>query len=106
LLSKSVKIKICRTTILPVVVYGIETWSPAMRKGIRLRVLENSVLRRIFGPKRDEVRGEWRRLHNEELHALYSSPNWGTPWRSWFRHCAANRKVAGSILDLVTGIFQ
>jgi hypothetical protein len=64
-----------RTIILPVVLYGCETWSLTLREEHRLRVFENSVLRRIFGPKRDEVTGEWRRLHNEELNDLYSSPN-------------------------------
>jgi hypothetical protein len=52
-----------------------ETWSLTLREENRLRVFENRVLRRIFGPKRDEVTGEWRELHNEELHILYSSPN-------------------------------
>jgi hypothetical protein len=75
LLSKNVNIKIYRTIILPVVLYGCETWSLALIKECRLRILENRVLRRVFGPKRDEVRGEWRRLHNKELYALYSSPN-------------------------------
>jgi hypothetical protein len=56
-------------------VYGCETWSLTLREEHRLRVFENRVLRRIFGPKRDEVSGEWRRLHNEELHNLYSSPD-------------------------------
>jgi hypothetical protein len=75
LLSKNTKIKIYRTIILPVVVYGCETWSLTLREEHRLKVFENRVLRRIFGPKRDEVTGEWRRLHNEELNNLYSSPN-------------------------------
>jgi hypothetical protein len=70
---KNVKIKIYRTIILPVL-YGCETWSPTLRNH-RLRVFENRVLRRIFGPKRDEVRREWRRIRNEELYALYSSPS-------------------------------
>jgi hypothetical protein len=75
MIPKKVKIKVYRTIILPVVLYGCETWSLTLRKECRLRVFENRVLRSIFGPKRDEVTGEWRRLHNKELHALYSSPN-------------------------------
>jgi hypothetical protein len=75
LLFKNTKIKINRTTILPVVLYGCETWSLTLKEERRLMVFENRVLRRIFGPKRDEVTGEWRRLHNEELNVLYSSPN-------------------------------
>jgi hypothetical protein len=75
LLSKNTKIKIYRTIILPVVLYGCETLSLTLREEHRLRVFENKVLRRIFGPKRDEVTGEWRRLHNKELNDLYSSPN-------------------------------
>jgi len=68
-------IKIYRTIILPVVVYGCETWSLTLREEWKLRVFENMVLRRIFGPRTDEVTGEWRRLHNEDLNDLYSSPN-------------------------------
>ena len=60
---------------MPVVLYGYETWSLTLREERKLRVFENMVLRRIFGPKRDEVRGERRRLHNEELNDLYSSRN-------------------------------
>jgi hypothetical protein len=75
LLSKNIKIKIYRTIILPAVLYECETWSLTLREVRRLRVFENRVLRRIFGPKRDEVIGEWRKLHNEELNDLYSSPN-------------------------------
>jgi hypothetical protein len=75
LLSKNTKIKIYRTIILPVVWYGCETWSLTLREEHRLRVFENRALRRIFGPKRDGVTGEWRRPHNEELNDLYSSPN-------------------------------
>jgi len=75
LLFKNLKIKIYRTIILPVVLYGCETWSLTLREERRLRVFENRVLRRIFGPNRDEVKGEWRKLHNEELNNLYSSPN-------------------------------
>jgi hypothetical protein len=75
LLSRNVKVKIYKTIILPVVLYGCETWSLTLREEHKLRVFENRVLRRIFGPKRDEVTGERRKLHNEELHILYSSPN-------------------------------
>jgi hypothetical protein len=57
------------------ILYGCETWFLTLREEQRLRVLENRVLRRIFGPKRDEASGEWRRLHNEEHNDLYSSPN-------------------------------
>ena len=71
LLSKHTKIKIYRSIILPVL-YGCETWSLKLREERRLKVFENRVLRRIFGPKRDEVTGEWRKLHNEELNNLYS----------------------------------
>jgi hypothetical protein len=73
LLSRNVKVKIYKTIILPVVLYGCETWSLILREQHRLRVIENRVLRRIFGPKRGEVTGEWRKLHSEELHNLYSS---------------------------------
>jgi hypothetical protein len=68
-----IKITTYKTIILSVVLYGCETWSLALREEHRLRVFENRVLRRIFGPKRDEVMGEWRKLHNEELRDLYSS---------------------------------
>jgi len=64
-----------RTIILPVVLYGCETWSLTLREERRLRVYENRVLRRVFGPKTDEVTGEWRKLHNKELRDHYSLPN-------------------------------
>jgi hypothetical protein len=73
-LSKNLKIKIYKTIILPVVLYGCETWSITLREEHRLRVFENRVLRKIYGPKREED-GSWRKLHNDELHNLYSSPN-------------------------------
>ena len=75
LLTKNLNTKIYRTIILPVVLYGCEAWSLTAREERKLRVIENMVLRRISGPRRDEVTGEWRRLHNEELNGLYSSPN-------------------------------
>jgi hypothetical protein len=71
LLYKDTKIKIYRIIILPTLLYGCETWSVTLREEHRLRVFENRMLRRIFGPKRDEVTGEWRRLHNEELITKY-----------------------------------
>jgi len=66
---------IYRTIIMPVVLYECETWSLTLKKEHRLRVFEYKVLKRIFGPKRDEVMGEWEKLHNEELNDLYSSLN-------------------------------
>jgi len=74
LLSKNVTIKIHRRIILPVVLYGCETWVADLEE-CRLRVFENGVLRRKFGPKRDEITGEWKRLHNDELNDLYCSQN-------------------------------
>jgi hypothetical protein len=68
------KIKTYKTVILSVVLYGCKTWSLSLREKHRLRVFENRVLRRIFGPKREEDES-WRKLHNDELHSLYSSPN-------------------------------
>ncbi|KAJ4438518.1 hypothetical protein ANN_14463 [Periplaneta americana] len=75
LLSKNLKVRIYKTVILPVLLYGCETWTLTLREEHRFRVFENKVLRKIFGAKRDEVTGEWRKLHNTELHALYSSPD-------------------------------
>jgi hypothetical protein len=68
-------VKIYKTIILPVVLYGCETLSLTLREEHGLRVFENRVLRRISGPKKDEVTGEWRKLHSEELHILYYFPN-------------------------------
>ena len=75
LLYKNLKIKIYKIIILPVVLYGCETWSLTLREKRRLKVFQNRVLRRVFGPKRDELTGGWRKLHNEELNELYSLPN-------------------------------
>jgi hypothetical protein len=75
LLSTDIKVKIQKTLILPLVLYGCQTLSLTLREEHRLRVFENRMLRRIFGPKRDEVMGEWKKLHNWELHNLYSSPD-------------------------------
>jgi hypothetical protein len=75
LLSKNIKIRILTTLILPAVLYGCETWSVTLREEHKLRVFQNRVLRRIFKLKKDEVTGGWRKLHNEELHNLYTLRN-------------------------------
>ncbi|KAJ4451240.1 hypothetical protein ANN_02701 [Periplaneta americana] len=75
LLSKNLKVRIYKTVILPVLLYGCETWTLILREEHRFTVFENKMLRKIFGAKRGEVTGEWRKLHNTELHALYSSPD-------------------------------
>jgi len=85
LLSKNLKITIYRTIILAVVLYGCETWLLTLREVHRLGVFENQVLRRIFGPKRDKVTREWRKLHNKEPNDLYSSPN--------FVHVIKSRRI-------------
>jgi hypothetical protein len=94
LLFRNVNVKIYKkkNIILSVVLCWCETWSVTLREEHRLNVFENRVLRRIFGPKRDEVTGEWRKLHKEELHILYSSPNIIRQMKSrrirWERHVA------------------
>jgi hypothetical protein len=75
LLSKNIQIGIYKNIIFPLILYGCETWSLTLREEHRLKVFENRVLRRIFGLKRDAVTGNWRKLHNEQLHNLYSSAN-------------------------------
>jgi hypothetical protein len=75
LLSKNVELRIYRTITLPVILYEREVWFLILRNEHRLRVLENEMLRRILGPKKDEVIGGWRKLHNQKLHNLYSSPS-------------------------------
>jgi hypothetical protein len=105
LLSKNTKIRVYRTIILSVVLCGCETWSLILREEQRLRVFENRVLRRIFGPKRDEATAEWRRLHNEELNDLYSSPNIIRVIKSrrmrWVGHVAGMGEKRGAYRILV-----
>jgi hypothetical protein len=105
LLSRNVKIQIHKTLILPLVLYGCETWSLTLREEHRLRVYENRVFKRIFGPKRDEVTGGWRKVHNEELHCLYSSPSIIRVIKSrrmrWAGHVARMGEVRGAYNILV-----
>ena len=99
LLSKNIKVKIYRTIILPFVLYGCETWSPTVSVEHRLRMLWNRVLRKIFGPTRDEVTGEWGRRHNETLYDLYFSLNiWVIKSRRirWVGHVAHMGKRRGA----------
>jgi hypothetical protein len=72
--SKHVNIRVYKTIILPLILYGYEIWSLTLRKEHRLMVFQNRVLR-IFGPKGDDVTGGWRKLHNEDLNNLYSLPS-------------------------------
>jgi len=96
---------IYKTILLPVVLYGCETWSLKLREESRLRVFENRVLRRIFGPKRDEVTGEWRKLYNEDLNDLYCSHNIVRVIKQrrmrWARHVARMGKRRGVYRVLV-----
>ena len=105
MLSDNLKIKTYRIIILPVVLYGCETWSLTLKEERRLRVFENRMLRRIFGPAREEETGEWRKLHNEELNDLYSSPNivWMIKSRrmTWVEHVAHTRERRGAYRVLV-----
>jgi hypothetical protein len=104
LVLKNLKFEIYKTVILPFVLYGCETWSPTLREEHRLRVFENRVLRRIFGPKREEDES-WRKLHNDELHNLYSSPNIVMVIKSrrmrWAGHVARMREGRGVYRILV-----
>ena len=105
LLSRKLKIKIYRTIILPVVLYGCEAWSLTLREERKLRAFENMMLRRIFRLRRDEVTGEWRRLHKEELSDLYSSPNIVRMIKSrrmrWTEHVARMGEERGAYRVLV-----
>jgi hypothetical protein len=105
LLSKNLKIKIYRTIILPFVLYGCETWSLTLREEGRLRVFENRVLRRIFELRRDEVTGQWRKLHNEELNNLSPSSNIVRAIKSrrmkWVGHVA--RRGRGEVYRVLVG---
>jgi hypothetical protein len=104
LISKNLKTKIYKTVILPVVLYGCITWSLTLREEHRLRVFENRMLRRIFGPKREED-VSWRKLHNDELHSLYSAPNTVRVIKSrrmrWVGHVACVGKGRGVYRVLV-----
>jgi hypothetical protein len=73
--AKNIKIKIYKTAILPIVLNGCELWCLTLREEHRLKVFENRMLRRIFGPKKDEVTGDWGKLRNEKLRNLFSSPS-------------------------------
>jgi hypothetical protein len=99
------RIKIYRTIILPDVLNGYETWSLTLREECRLRTFDKRVLRRIFGPKRDEVPREWRKLHNEELNNLYPSPNIVQAIKSrrmqWVAHAAHTWDSRGAYTVLV-----
>jgi len=98
-------IKIYRTITVSVVLYGYATWSLTMREKRRLMVLKIGVLKRVFGPKRDKVKKERRRLHNEELNDLYSSPNIilviKSGWMRWAGHVANMRKTNGAFRILM-----
>jgi hypothetical protein len=102
LISQNLKIKIFRTVILPVVLYGCETRSLTFGEEQRLRLSENRVLRKIFGPKREE-NGSWRKLRNDELHSLYSSPNIVTVIKSRRMRWARNVARMGGRGEVFTG---
>jgi hypothetical protein len=110
LLSKNLKVEVHKTILLPVVLYWFETWSLTLREERRLRVSENMVLRRIIGPKRDEVTGDWRKLYNGELHKFYSSPDFirqiKSKRMSWMGHVARMgeaRNVCGVLVGKPEG---
>jgi hypothetical protein len=90
-----------KNIILPVILYGCETWSLTLREENRLREFENRVLRKIFGPRRDEVMGDWRKLANEELHNLYSSPNIIRMIKSRRMGCAGHVSTNGGVEECI-----
>jgi hypothetical protein len=104
LFSKNLKMRIYKTIILPLILYGCETWSLAIREEHRLRVFQNKELSRIFGPNRDEVTGGWRKPHNEELRDLYSSPSIIKIMKSrrrWAEHVARMGEKTNAYMLLV-----
>jgi len=109
-LSKNRKIKIYRIIILFVALYGCEIWSLILREERRLRVFENRALRRIFGPRRDDVTGEWSKLHNEELNDMYSAPNIVRVIKSrrmrWEEHVSCMDERRGEYRGLVGNLMK
>jgi hypothetical protein len=110
LLPGNVKVKLYKTIIVPVVLYGCETWSVTLGEEHRLRVFENRVLWGIFGPKGDEITGEWRKLHNGELDNLYSSPDIirqtksrRMRWMEQVKHMGEDRKVYRVLVEMPEG---
>jgi hypothetical protein len=107
LLSRNVKMRIYKTAVLPVALHGCQTSSLALRKEQRLRVFENRMLRRLFRPTSGEVAGGWRKLHNEELHHLYSSPNVNRIMNSrrmkWAEHVAHMRMRTNASYRILVG---
>jgi hypothetical protein len=106
LLFRNVKVKIYRTIILPVVLHGSETWSFTLWEEHGLRVFENRMMRRLFGPKMDELTGEWRKFHSGELHNLYSCQNIirqnKSRVTSWAGH-GREEKVSGGLVGKPEG---
>ena len=105
LISKKFKVNTYKTIILPVVLYGCETWSLTLRQDQRLRVFKHKVLRKLFGSKSNKIIGKWRKLHNAELHALYSSSNiirnLKSRWLRWAGHVACMEQSRNACRVLV-----
>ena len=109
MLTENIKIEIYRTVILLVVLYGCETWVLTLREELRLLVFDSRVLRKIFGPKADGVKGKWRKLYNEELYYLYSSPNVISVIKSrmrWTGHVARMGARRGACRVLVAYLME